>query len=160
MPASRAASMGPLKAVLSTTAMARPSALPETAVLMALTISAGMESLEPVHWNELPSSLQASEAPYCVGVKNGLVVTWQTKTHFQFGVLGKLPIVAAVGVSLLEHADSSAVAASDALASPVPASSRRRLTALRSRVSTASSTLGWTFFIGTPHRATRGCPAD
>src|SRR5215468_10680451 len=141
MPASRAASMGPLKAVLSTTAMARPSALPETAVLMALTISAGMESLEPVHWKELPSSLQASSAPYWVGVKNGLVVTWQTKTHFQFGVFGKLPTAPAVS-SFLLHAASSAVAASDALASPVPASSRRRVTGLRSRVSTASSTFG------------------
>ncbi len=42
--------MGPLKAVLSTTAMARPSALELTAVLMALTISAAMESFDPVHW--------------------------------------------------------------------------------------------------------------
>src|SRR5690349_20922903 len=101
MPASRAASMGPLKAVLSTTATARPSALPETAVLMALTISAGMESLEPVHWKVVPRSLQASSAPYWVGVKNGLVVTWQTKTHFQLGVLGKLPTVPAAGACSL-----------------------------------------------------------
>src|SRR6185437_6112177 len=143
MPASRAASMGPLKAVLSTTATARPSALPDTPVLMALTISATTASLEPVHWNELPSSLQASSAPYWVGVKNGLVVTWQTKTHFQFGVFGKLPTVPAAGASsLAAHADNNAEASSDAEASPAPDSNRRRATAFNCRVSTASSTFG------------------
>src|SRR5690348_4948273 len=77
MPASSAESIGPRKAFLSTTATAIPSARPLTPVLIASTISDTIESLDPVHWNELPSSLQASSAPYCVGVKNGLVVTWQ-----------------------------------------------------------------------------------
>src|SRR3954451_25407049 len=137
MPASRAASMGPLKADLSTTATARPSALPETAVLMALTISAGMESLEPVHWKELPTSLQASSAPYWAGGKKGLVVTWQTKTHFQLGVLGKLPTAPEAGwFSLSAQAESRAVAASEAEARPAPDSSRRRATGFNARVST------------------------
>src|SRR3954464_9807946 len=101
--------MGPRNAFLSTTATAMPSAFELTAVLIALTISAAIESFDPVHWNELPSSLQASSAPYWVGVKNGLVVTWQTKTHFQFGVFGKLPTAPVAGCSsLLAHADSNA----------------------------------------------------
>jgi hypothetical protein len=29
--------------------------------------------------------------PYCVGTKNEFVVTWQMKTKFHSGVLGKLP---------------------------------------------------------------------
>ncbi len=99
MPASSAWSTGALNAVLSTTAMARPSALPLIAVLVALTISATTEFCEPVHWYEQPSSLQASSAPYWVGVKNGLVVTWLMKTNFQFGVFGKFPIASAAGSS-------------------------------------------------------------
>src|SRR3954471_24807002 len=125
MPAFRAWSTGALNADLSTTAMARPSALPEIAVLVAFTISATTEFCDPVHWNEQPSSLHASSAPYWVGVKNGLVVTWLMKTNFQFGVFGKFPIASElVLLSALLQADSSAVAASEALVSPVPASSR------------------------------------
>src|SRR5215203_4919145 len=95
MPAASAWSTGPLKAFLSTTASAIPSALAEIAVLVALTISATIESLDPVHWNSQLSSAQASWAPYWVGVKNGLVVTWLTNTNFHFGVSGKSPAVAA-----------------------------------------------------------------
>src|ERR671924_2427804 len=91
MPASSAWSTGALKAALSTTASAIPSALAEIALLVALTISATIESLEPVHWNWQLSSAQASWAPYWVGVKNGLVVTWLTKTNFHFGVAGNGP---------------------------------------------------------------------
>src|SRR4029079_2571879 len=80
IPASRAWSTGALNADLSTTAIASPSALPLIAVLVAVTISAHSEFCEPVHWYEQPSSLHASSAPYWVGVKNGLVVTWLMKT--------------------------------------------------------------------------------
>src|SRR5437870_5845165 len=131
MPASRARSTGSLKATLSTTASAMPSALEVTAVFVALTISATIESFEPVHWNCVPSSFDASSAPYCVGVKNGFVVTWQTKTNFHFGVDGKLPaapvLVAVADCLLLVHAVSSAVAASEALVRPAPDSSRLRV---------------------------------
>ena len=51
------------------------------AVLNALTISPTLAVCEPVHWYEHPSSLQASAAPFCVGVKNGLVVTWLTSVN-------------------------------------------------------------------------------
>src|SRR5918911_1230931 len=91
IPALRALSTGDVKAFLSTTATAMPSALAETAEDMALTISGTLESFEPVHWNEAPRRAQASAAPYCVGVKNGLVVTWLTNTNFHFGVFGKSP---------------------------------------------------------------------
>src|SRR3954466_11080234 len=52
------------------------------AVFMALTISFTLEFSDPVNWYEQPSSLQASSAPYFVGTKNGLVVTWLTSTYF------------------------------------------------------------------------------
>src|SRR5690348_2340123 len=141
MPAFRAWSTGALNADLSTTAMARPSALPLIAVLVALTISATTEFCDPVHWYEQPSSLHASSAPYWVGVKNGLVVTWLMKTNFQLGVFGKFPIAsAAVLLSFLPQAESNAVAAKEALVRPVPASSRRRETPRGSSFSAASST--------------------
>src|SRR3954469_12773448 len=95
MPASSALFTGSRNAALSTTAMARPSALAEIAVFVALTISATIESFDPVHWKSAPRRAQASCAPYWVGVKNGFVVTWQTKTNFHFGVLGKSPCPAA-----------------------------------------------------------------
>src|SRR5215211_7407590 len=124
MPASSAWSTGPRKASLSTTATAMPSALPEIAVLVAFTISATLESLEPVNWNSQLSSAQASWAPYWVGVKNGLVVTWLTNTNRHFGVEGKSPAPAAAALppdgSSLPQAASSAAAASEALVSPAP----------------------------------------
>src|SRR4029450_6950261 len=104
MPAASAWLTGSLKASLSTTASAIPSALAEMAVFMALTISATIESLDPVHWNSQLSSAQAS---------------------------------------------MSAVAAAEALVSPTPPSSRRRVTRLRPSVSTACSTTGSTLDIAT-----------
>ena len=146
MPAASALLTGSLKASLSTTASAIPSALAEIAVLVALTISATLEVADPVHWNSQLSREQASWAPYWVGVKNGLVVTWLTKTNRHFGVDGKSPAPAAAASpplsSLLVQAASRAEAASEALVSPMPPSSRRRVTRLRSRVSTACSTMG------------------
>src|SRR5919204_1961002 len=123
MPASSALSTGSLKALLSVTASAIPSALAEIAALVAFTISPGIESFDPVHWNSQLSRAQASWAPYWVGVKNGLVVTWQTNTNFHFGVEGKSPAAVADAPSprlssLLVQAASSAEAASEALVSP------------------------------------------
>src|SRR3954463_14302396 len=68
-----------------------PSAPPVTAVLNALTISLTLLFSEPVHWYEQPSSLHASSAPYFVGTKNGLVVTWLTKTNFRLPFDPKMP---------------------------------------------------------------------
>src|SRR5262249_7834756 len=123
---------------------------------VAFTISATIASFDPVHWNVVPSSAQASWAPYWVGVKNEFVVTWQTNTNFHLGVCGNgnVPpaatppalVDAAPELLLPVQALSRAVAAIDALASPVPASRSRRAAGwgpgLRARVSTASSPLG------------------
>src|SRR5688572_5962134 len=130
MPASSALSIGSLKADLSTTHTAMPSALAETAAFRALTISATIASLDPVHWNSVPSSALASCAPYWVGVKNGLVVTWLTNTNLHLGVDGKSPAPAAAALLLsppssLVQADSSAEAASPALSMPAPPNRRR-----------------------------------
>jgi hypothetical protein len=97
---------------------------------------------DPVHWYEQPSSAHASAAPYWVGTKNGLVVTWLTNTNFHFGVVGKFPIPPAALVDDDEHAASRAAAAPVALARPAPFSSRRRMSPLMFRVSMASSTTG------------------
>src|ERR671918_2840795 len=123
MPASRAWSTGARKAALSTTATSMPSALAEMAALEAFTISATIESLDPVNWKSQFSRAQASWAPYWVGVKNGLVVTWLMKTNRHFGVSGKSPAPAAASpfwLSLLVQAASSAEAARDALVRPTP----------------------------------------
>src|SRR4029450_6765943 len=154
MPAASAWLTGALKAFLSITASAIPSALAEIAVFTALTISATIESLDPVHWNSQLSSAQASWAPYWVGVKKALVVTWQTNTNFHFGVDGRSPAAVAEAeslllLSLLGHAARRAEAASDALVTPMPPSSRRRVTRLRSSLSTACSTTGSTLDIET-----------
>src|ERR671912_285556 len=103
MPASSAWLTGSLKASLSTTASAIPSALAEIAVFVAFTISATIESLDPVHWNSQLSREQASWAPYWVGVKNGLVVTWLTNTNRHFGVDGKSPAPAAAASPLVPY---------------------------------------------------------
>src|SRR5215831_13067234 len=126
MPALRALSTGPWKAALSTTASASPSAFAVIALLVASTISDTTELTDPVHWKLTPRSLHASSAPYWVGVKNGFVVTWQTKTNFHAGVLGKLPTAPVAAALLSEQALRRAVAASDALARPAPWSRRRR----------------------------------
>src|SRR6266508_294638 len=153
MTASSAWLTGALKAFLSTTASAIPSALAEIAALVAFTISATTASFEPVHWKSQLSSAQASWAPYWVGVKNGLVVTWLTNTNFHLGVEGKSPEPAAAALppdgSSEPQAASSAEAASVALARPVPFSSRRRVIGLSPSVSTACSTAGSTLDMGT-----------
>src|SRR5438132_890591 len=84
MPALSAASTGALNACRSVSATAIPSAPPVTALLSAVTIWATLELSEPVHWKSQPSSLEASAAPYCVGVKKGFVVTWLMNTNLYF----------------------------------------------------------------------------
>ena len=124
MPAASALSVGPLNAFGSMIATAIPSALPEIAAFIALTISATSAVLDPVHWNCVPSSALASSAPYWVGVKNGFVVTWLTKTNRHFGVAGKLPAPPSSPVLsslVLPHA----VLASSAAPPPAIAARRR-----------------------------------
>src|ERR1700678_3803407 len=85
MPALSAASTGALNACRSMSATAMPSAPLVTAVLTAVTIWATLLFSEPVHWYSQPSSLDASAAPYCVGVKKGWVVTGLTNTNLFLG---------------------------------------------------------------------------
>ena len=116
-----------------------PSALAEIAAFIALTISLTSAVLEPVHWNVVLTSAPASSMPYCVGVKNGFVVTWLTKTNLYFGVAGKLPappVDAALSLLLLllsSSLDLPQAASAAASATPPPASALRRSSARRSK---------------------------
>ena len=76
---------------MSTSATAIPSAWAAIAASKALTISGMSEVSEPVHWDVVPSSAEASSMPYCVGEKNGFVVTWLTKTKFHSRRLREVP---------------------------------------------------------------------
>ena len=91
IPWSSAFWIGSLKASGSTTETAMPLAPPEMAEFIASTISLTTEVSDPVHCDVVPNSACASSMPYCVGTKNGFVVTWLTKTKFHSGVFGKLP---------------------------------------------------------------------
>src|SRR5262247_3699396 len=93
MPACSARSIGSRNALVSTTGTAIPSTLAATAASIAFTISTTSAFCEPVHWYSQLSRAHASCAPYWVGTKNGLVVTWLTKANFHAGVFGKLPAV-------------------------------------------------------------------
>src|SRR5688572_12349229 len=77
--------IGASKAPLSTTQTPMPSALALIAALNALIISPTSAFVEPLHVYETSSIFAASAAPYCVGTKNGLVVTWQMRANFHFG---------------------------------------------------------------------------
>src|SRR3954447_8811790 len=88
MPCPSAFLIGPSKALLSVTAMARPAALALMAALVALTILPTSAFWSPVHWKSQLTRAQASSAPYCVGTKNGFVVTWLMNTNFHLGWLG------------------------------------------------------------------------
>src|SRR3954447_5067300 len=124
-----------------------PSAPPVTAVLNALTISLTLLFSEPVHWYEQPSSLHASSAPYFVGTKNGLVVTWLTNTNFRLPFDPKMPAagvpldwlvwaLVVAGLLLPPHAEMMAVARP----APAPVSAVRRVIA-RQRDAGVSSSL-------------------
>src|SRR5579863_5419154 len=136
MPADRAFCTGPLNAVGSMIATAIPSAFAAMAVFIELTISATILLSEPVHWYEQLMSAHASWMPYCVGTKNGFVVTWLTKTKFHLGWLGKFPpppdAVFVVVVVLLPHAARNAAPAEPAIA---VCSKRRRLIGNREKYS-------------------------
>src|SRR5260370_7359020 len=160
MRAARGLAIGLVNALASTTVVAMPGELAAIAELMALTMvgTVGCVDVAPVHTGVgRPSSAAASWKPYWVGVKNELSVTWLTNVNFHFGVEGKSPgpplplLVAPVLVPDELQAVSSAVAAADALKSPVPASSRRRVgPSFMLRVWIASSPLGAIFFIPAP----------
>ena len=85
MPAFSAASVGALNACRSISATAIPLAPLVTALFIALTIWLTLLFPSPSTGTSSPSSLHASAAPYWVGVKNGLVVTWLTNTNLYFG---------------------------------------------------------------------------
>src|SRR5262245_23750970 len=88
IPFARARLIGASKADLSTTQTAMPSDFALTAALKALIISPTSAFVDPVHVNVVLTSAPASWAPYCVGTKNGLVVTWLMKANFHFGCEG------------------------------------------------------------------------
>ena len=138
MPAASAFSVGSLNAFRSTRQTAMPSTLPAIAVFIALTISPTSAVFEPVHWNVVFSNAQASSMPYCVGTKNGFVVTWLTNTNRYFGVAGKLPAPAAP--SSLSSLDlPQAASARLSAAAPPPASAIRREMPARASSSRAPS---------------------
>src|ERR1700733_3324965 len=99
MPALIALATGAWKVVevgsLLMTHVAIPLAFAVTALLMAFTMSASAESVDPVHLGfGSPSSAAASAKPNWVGTKNRLVVTWLTNQNCHAGVAGKLPATA------------------------------------------------------------------
>src|SRR4051794_30020915 len=138
MPACSALSVGALKAFGATRQTAVPSALAEIAAFIALTISLTSAVFEPVHWKVVLTSAPASSMPYCVGVKNGFVVTWLTKTNLYFGVGGKLPAppldaAAPSLLLLLSSLDLPQAASAAASATPPPGIALRRSSARRAK---------------------------
>ena len=126
MPASRASWIGSLNASRSTIATAIPSALPAIAASKALTISGMSEVSEPVHWDVVPSSAEASSMPYCVGVKNGFVVTWLMNTKFHSGVSGKLPALRGCGRAALAKPSTRPASTPAAAVAPAAPINERR----------------------------------
>src|ERR1019366_4300647 len=164
MPASMACFTGVVNDVALITAVAMPAALAAVAVEIAAVISEVIEFCDPVHLGAgRPRSAAASFIPNWVGTKKRLVVTWLTNQNCHAGVFGKFPIAllaAALDLPLDEQAASSAAAAADALTSPVPSSSLRRVTpSLMFSVSIASSTLGSMFLIYLPPEEVPQCSA-
>src|SRR5215469_9918233 len=111
-----------------------------------------MEFWEPPHFGVgRPRSAAASLVPEIVGTKNRLVVTWLTNQNCHAGDFGKFPtVVLAASAVVLDppQAVIKAEAAAEALNSPVPASSLRRVgPSFMFSVSIASSTFGSTSLI-------------
>src|SRR5262249_8478638 len=111
-----------------------------------------MEFWDPPHFGVgRPSSAAASLVPEIGGAKNRVGGRGLANEHGHAGVFGKSPTVfwAALAVVLdPPQAVSRAEAAADALNSPVPASSLRRVgLSFMFSVSIASSTLGSTSLI-------------
>src|SRR3954464_9050515 len=136
MPACSALSVGALNALGSTRQTAMPSALAGMAGFIALIISLTSAVFEPVHWKVVLTSALASSMPYWVGVKNGFVVTWLTKTNLYLGVTGKFPappVEAAAPSLLLSSLDLPQAASAAASATPPPVMALRRSSARRSK---------------------------
>jgi len=141
-----------VNAVEEITATAIPPAFALIAAFVADTISGTDEFCDPVHAGlGNPTSAAASAIPYCVGTKNGLVVTWFTNVNFHAGVDGKSPAACCADAPPVlddEHAASNADAAPAADTKPAPDSNLRRDgPSLIPRVSIASSTFGSTSLI-------------
>src|ERR1700733_445450 len=121
-----AACTGLLNAVGSISVVAIPFALALTALLIELTMSDTLLVDEPVQVYEQPRSLQASAAPFWVGVKKTLVVTWLTITKWYFSLTPKiaaaeLPEEPLARPGLLEPPQASSAAAASPAAAPVRA---------------------------------------
>src|ERR1017187_1243053 len=88
MPAASARLVGAMKAFPSMTGTPMPSTLALMAAFIALTISLTIEFTDPTHWYLQLNKSQASWAPYRVGTKNSLVVTWLTNVNVHVGCDG------------------------------------------------------------------------
>src|ERR1700740_77804 len=90
-----------------------------------------MEFCEPPHFGVgRPSSAAASLVPEMVGTKNRFVVTWLTNQNCHAGALGKLPTVFLAALAVVLDPPQAVIrheAPAEALKSPVPASSLRRV---------------------------------
>src|SRR5258708_37351716 len=126
MPASSALATGSSNAVGPGMHTAMASAFAVMAAFIASTISLVIEFFEPVNWESQPRSALASWRPYCVGTKNGFVVTWLTNTNFHLGWDGKLPWPAPA-VALLEQASRNPGTAAPAVGHAAPRRKARRL---------------------------------
>ena len=126
--------IGASNAPLSTTQTAMPSAFALIAALNALIISPTSALVEPVHVYVVSISFAASAAPYCVGTKNGFVVTWLMNANFHFGCFGKTFAVAASGA-----ASAAWAAARVGTDSAAPPTARRFSKVLRSMPRCSSS---------------------
>src|SRR6185503_12963904 len=136
MPRPSARLIGASNAPLSTTQTAMPSALALIAALNALIISPTSALVDPDHVYVVSVSLAASAAPYCVGTKNGLVVTWLMNANLHFGCFGKTFAVAASGAARADWA-----AARVGTDSAAPPTARRFSKVLRSMPCCSSSPL-------------------
>src|ERR1019366_9936872 len=106
MPLARALFVGPVNAFGSIIAQPIPSTPAAIAVLNAETICGTLLESEPVQLYVQPSSEHASEAPYCVGVKNGFVVTWLTSVNLRAGSVPKIDPGVPANFSVAAKADT------------------------------------------------------
>src|SRR5688572_26455688 len=131
--------IGASKAALSTTQTAMPSAFALIAALNALIISPTSALVEPLQVYETSSILAASAAPYCVGTKNGLVVTWLMRANFHFGCFGHT--AAAEAAASRTEPNAASAPASEGRDSAAPPMARRLSSEARSMFAPSSSPL-------------------
>src|ERR1700744_5875328 len=135
MPAASAFLTGEVNAGGESSEVGTPSTFDVVAPLIESTISPTLLVAEPVQLYEQPSSLQASEAPLWVGVKNTFVVTWFTIVNLwgaptpkiELPALDELPLEA-LAVPLPEPLDPQACSARAATPAAPPVSAARRVT--------------------------------